>query len=402
MYLLWSLLFFQPAMGNAANMPAHRVDVRSVHPTALCDVQQIVRSRLRVFADLARGLEEAHQRLHVRIEVERVAGPTWNLDLFLLSPRRPGVSWRLSAPSCVLAARRAATKLRGLARSLARPILVSAQPPVAEVVAAEIMQATPEIQRPRAHVQAPPTPTPAFAVLAAGPVSRREPAATELVVAPMATEPLAASTVGAPGRFERPDAGTLRLRAEARVAHGVLPQPIAAGARVIIAAIGRRVRTEFGGTFDVGGEFSLPGETRVHHPIRVAVRGSMCGDVVWRRLELHACVGVDAGLIAIKSTDASAKAWTLHLHASPGLTWWVQPRLGLFAGLGAGPALTRANFFVGSRAGMGAQSTHVMPPAFLEAALGLEVRLPGAERHRAARAMTNPTPDVNRRMRTEP
>lgn len=158
------------------------------------------------------------------------------------------------------------------------------------------------------------------------------------------------------------------------MAHGVLPQAAAGGVRVVAAAFGRHVRTEFGATFDYAGSFAMAGDPRVRYPGRVAARVSFCHDLVVHSVDVHLCAGMDAGLILMKSTDVTAKSWMVHLHASPGLTWWFHPQLGLFGGLSAGPALARPKFYIGPGPEKDAQVSQTMPRGFLEAALGLEMR----------------------------
>lgn len=288
--------------------------------------------------------------------------------------------WRLSASTCTLAAQRAATKLGFLVRSFKRPPPLRSQPSSEKVVSTEVRYPFPEIQRPRRHVL-PVAVSPSQHARASESSAQSRPSevktwdlATDVVLdAPPRTRPRLPPKVW--------DEAKLRLRIEARGAYGTLPQPVAAGMRVVAAERGRRIRVELGASLDYAGNFTISGGMRAYHPYRITARVSLCRDIVVLRVDLHFCGGVDGGLIVVRSTDTSAKAWIVHLHVSPGLTWWFDPRVGLWAGLSTGPALARPNFFVGPNPGKLAHATQATPRGFFEAGLGLEIRFSLAEEH---------------------
>lgn len=378
----WPLLLIQSTTGNYVYSPAPRIDVRAERAAELCDVRQIMRRSLK-------GLSTWAQRMghvHVRLVVAQVAGQTWNFDMFLVHPVQRRWPWRLSASTCALTAERAAIKLGFLAPSLSW----STPPPRPEVrpidsvlAPASAPPTPPAVQRPRSLARRPVQP-PVVATRSAAEVPE-PPAGSTSCLAPVVVP-------ATPPRPTRAGAARLRVRAEARVAHGVLPQGVAGGVRVVAAAFGRHVRTEFGATFDYAGSFTMAGDPRVRYPGRVAARVSFCHDLVVHSVDLHLCAGMDAGLILMKSTDVTAKSWMVHVHASPGLTWWFHPQLGLFGGLSAGPALARPRFYIGPGPGDDAQLSQTMPREFLEAALGLEIRFSIADRQSRSSEVVEGTP----------
>lgn len=372
MHQLWPLLFIQSSASNHVYPSGPKIDVRAEHAAGLCDVRRIMRRTMRSFSSLTRHFEQP-PRLHVRVVIAQIAGDAWNFDLSMVAPVRSSTPWRLSAPTCTLAAQRTATKLGLIAPSLSW----STAPPPAQTAAVARIPAQPTppaLQRPRRVDRGP------------GVQTSKEPTTRSVPVAirPGARSVCCAGQVVArtpPPVDPRRGAGLneLRIRTEARVAHGVLPRPVATGVRLVVAAFGRHVRAEFGASLDYAGEWTVAGDPRVRHPGRVAARVSFCRDLVVRSVDLHLCAGLDGGIILMKNIDRTAKPWMVHLHVSPGVTWWFRPRVGLFAGFSAGPALARPNFYLGPGPEELAESRHPMPREFVEAAVGLEIRLPGTD-----------------------
>jgi hypothetical protein len=134
-----------------------------------------------------------------------------------------------------------------------------------------------------------------------------------------------------------------------------------------------RARLELGVGAGYGGKFVLT-EKVMRRPLHLSVQLLGCGEVTPRRLDLRWCLGIEVGNVAVRRQEPRPGPWTVHLIGAPSLTWWFHARVGVYAGVGAGIALVRPNFYVGSGPGDEAIAEGTVPPLAVSGALGVEFR----------------------------
>lgn len=350
----------------------------------LCDVRGI-------FRDVARlsVAESSHSSfMATRILVVRLPDLAWEFRVFL-GVRRAGrqTMWRLRATTCERAARRAAFKL-----VLASESSQGAVPPVVRVRAtmpsAAVQPSTatpPVIQRPSLVRTAEPPRRPAASVVALS--STRHDASVMNTALPSRAEASDLLTAAEPttrrSATERRSTVDLRVRVNARTGYGLLPQGLFGGGQVHAALRVGRARVELGVSVSNAGPLVLTDVVR-RRPLHVGLLLHACGELTRGSIDLRLCLGVEGGLITVKHDVSRWLPWTMYIHGSPSITWWLHRRVGLYSGIAAGPALVRTNFYAGPGPGADAIAQQSVPAWLLACALGLEFRV-GALRTAADR-----------------
>ncbi len=326
--------------------------------------------------------------LRIRLRVQRLRDLTWSLRLYLYSKALGRVMrWTLRATTCERAARRAATKLVLASESLFNRSAVR-RPTVSAIspVAPPLVLLAPPLQRPTAPVQPEP------------PVIPDDPATELIVPEPPIIAPLLSG--GLPPAVEHPIVEPppyiyeekqrepvarralplgLRIRAEARVGHGVLPQSVFGGGRLHAALVMGRARVELGVGMSGAGPLVVPGDDATPRPFHASIQLSGCGDPIQGKVDLHLCAGFEGGRVFVGADTSSPQPWTLHLVMAPALTWWFGRHIGMFVGVSVGPALVRSNFYTGATPGMDALGERSTAKFLLAGTLGLEVRVPALQ-----------------------
>lgn len=305
--------------------------------------------------------------------LERLPDSTWNIRVYLyakLLGRLMG--WSLHAATCERAVRRSATKLVWTTESLFRATEeFSIVPP--------IVLTLPPVQRP--SVVIPPAAPVAAAVVPEPPAEPPGPLATASPVRPtveLRVRPVRGTATPAPRR-RGPPLG-LRIRGSARMGHGVLPQTVFGGGQIHAALVAGRARLELGAGVSGAGKLLVPGDDETPRPTHASLQLNGCGELTRGTIDVHLCLGFEGGRIFVAAERSSPQPWTLHLTGSPALTWWFARRIGLYAGITAGPALVRSNFYTGPGPGADAVGERKTPSFLLAGSLGLELRVPKLQR----------------------
>lgn len=366
-------------------LPEPSIEADGVLQRDLCDIRSIFAD---TFATAGRP-PPIRILARMRIVVTRSAERTWSFRVFLrtreLAQARP---WHLRAETCRRTAYRTALKLVLATGSLpAHPVVVPRSLPSPRVEEAiEPLTAEPPIEKPAEPPIVPlPTQRPED-------TSPPEPASADWVVPlppevnPPAAPPAAKTRAATPAPIRTMvvyrQASTrrrfpvgVRVRWSVRAGRGVLPQPTFGGGLVHAALVVGRARLELGATISGAGPLGISPE-RTHRPIHTGLQVNACGEFTRRAVDARLCLGAEGGLIVMRIDTDRQRPWTLHAIASPSVTWWFHRHLGLYAGVTAGPAIVRSDFYYGPGPGEEAIAERSTPPYLVAGSAGLELRLP--------------------------
>jgi hypothetical protein len=174
------------------------------------------------------------------------------------------------------------------------------------------------------------------------------------------------------------------VRLAARTGYGFLPQTTLGEGQLHAGLVTRHASIELGGSLSGRQSLAVPELNQIRRVQHASLQLQGCGELTRGSINLRLCLGLEGGLLVIRTANSPVRPWMLHLTGCSSMTWWWHRHLGLNVSATVGPALVRPSFFYfGPGPGFDVAAERRVPALLISGSLGLEFRFPALREREA-------------------